>query len=108
MATTNKKKTFLATKGHCPVCNSTDLDYENQPEFYGETYTFAFECEKCETVGREEYGNGEFLGFNIDHSDYFMGSKATEEEDDDFSDPFVEDLEEVEYPVLPKKKKGEK
>jgi hypothetical protein len=108
MTTTKKKRTFLATKGHCPVCNSKELDYDESPEFYGETYTFAFECKKCGTFAREEYGAGEFLGFNVDDSAYFMGSEATREEDNDFSDPFVANYEEVEYPILPRKKKREK
>jgi hypothetical protein len=103
-----KKRTFNAQKGHCPVCNSTDLDYEEDPEFYGETYSFNLECKKCGTFAREEYGSGEFLGFNIDDSPYFMGSKAARENGfDDVDAEFVFNGEEVEYPILVKKKKGD-
>jgi len=98
-------KTFFAKKGHCPVCNSTDLNYENDPEFYGETYSFNLECRKCGTFAREEYGSGEFLGFNIDHSDYFLGSKAARENGlDDIDAEFVFDGEEVKKQRIIRKK----
>jgi hypothetical protein len=108
MPAVTKKKTFNVKRGHCPVCNSADLDYDHDPEFYGETYTFAFECKKCGTVGREEHGS-EFIGFNVDYSAYFMGSKAYKEGNmDDFEAQFVYDGEEVEYQRIVKKKKEKK
>jgi len=106
MATIKNKKTFIADRGHCPVCNSMDLDYDEQPEFYAETHTFGFECGKCGTFGREEYG-GDFIGFHVDDSAYFMGSKSARDNgDDDMDAQFVFSGEEVVYPVLARKKKG--
>jgi Zn ribbon nucleic-acid-binding protein len=100
------RKTFKASKGHCPVCNSTDLDYDEQPEFYADTHTFTFECKKCGTVGREENGEG-FIGFHVDASAYFMGSKSARENgDDDMDAQFVFDGEEVVQPVLARKNGG--
>jgi len=101
------RKTFQASKGHCPVCNSKDLDYEDGPEFYGETYSFNLECRKCGTFAREEYSSGEFLGFNVDDSLYFTGSKAARENgDDDMDAQFVFEGEEVVQPVLVRKNGG--
>jgi hypothetical protein len=100
-----KAKTFHASRGHCPVCNSTDMEYEKTPEFYADTHTFEFECGKCGAVGREEHGEG-FIGFHVDDSEYFMGSESARKNgDDDMDAQFVFDQEEVEYPRLRKKNK---
>lgn len=72
-------------QGHCPFCNSTNLDYD-AVEFEGDMEYFPWQCRDCKRQGEEWY-TMQFSGQNIITAD---GSVEVFE-DHDYSE---EELEE--------------
>ena len=59
----NEIKNLPNKQGICPMCKSTNLDYE-AVEFEGDMCYFPYKCKDCNTEGEEWY-NLTFTGHNL-------------------------------------------
>lgn len=62
-----KTKEYVNEEGHCPKCDSTDLNY-GAVEFEGDMCYFPYTCNECGTHGEEWY-RLDFEGHNVYEED---------------------------------------
>lgn len=78
-----KKKPFdFGGVGHCPHCNSQNIEYEPRPNYMDNLQLWGFECNDCGTIAVEE-STIEYVSTNVDDEEpLYEGDKVGDDNDE--------------------------